>query len=67
MAYRVTNVLDGFAHFPSCFAEAFLHLPASVICSALCGEIVVVESFANSLFGFAFSLIPFSFNFIPVR
>jgi len=65
--YRVANVFDRFANLPSCFAEAFLHLTTSIICLALCLEIVVVERSANSLFGFAFSLIPFSFNFISIR
>jgi len=65
--YCVANVFDCFANLPSCFAEAFLHLTARIICLTLCGEIVVVESSANSLFSLAFCLIPFSFNFIPIR
>jgi len=65
--YRVANVLDCFSNFPSAFAEAFLYLTTSIICLALGGEIVVVESSTYRLFRLAFSLIPFSFNFIPIR
>jgi hypothetical protein len=66
-AYGVANVFDRFANLPSCFAEAFLHLPASIICLALGGEIIVVKSVANSLFRFTLGLIPFSFNFVSIR
>jgi len=65
--YRVANVFDCFSNFPSGFAEAFFYLTTCIICLALGGEIVVVESLANSLFRLAFGLIPFSFNFIPIR
>jgi hypothetical protein len=64
---RLANVFDRFPDFPSRFAEAFLHLTARIISAAFSGEVVVVDSFANSFFSFAFSLIPFSFNFIPIR
>jgi hypothetical protein len=64
---RLADVFNRFADFPSRFAEAFLHLTARIIRAALSGEIVVVDSFADSFFSFAFSLIPFSFNFIPIR
>jgi len=65
--YRVANIFDCFSNFPSGFAKTFLYLTARIICAALGGEIVVVESVANSLFGSAFSLIPFSFQLIVIR
>ena len=64
---RVANVLDCFSNFPSGFAKAFLDLATRIIYLTFGGEIVVVQSPANSLFRFAFSLIPFSFNFIFIR
>jgi len=65
--YCVANVLNRFSNFPSGFADAFFYFTPGIICLALSGEIVVVESSANTLFGFAFSLIPFSFKFISIR
>jgi hypothetical protein len=63
---RVANVFDRFSNFPSALPKPSFTC-RRIICLALSGEIVVVESSADSLFRFAFSLIPFSFNFVSIR
>jgi hypothetical protein len=57
----VANVFDCFANFSAGLAEAFLDIPACVIGSTFCLELIVVDGSADRFFRFSFSLIQFSF------